>query len=96
VNESGDQRVDPAPGRHEMAVREARLRPEFADRYPGMQPGMWYLAATVASAVRHDETAPRGELRPLPDPHFEFRGGVPSRPRDARTRSSDRPGDFPT
>ena len=79
-----------------MAVREARLRPEFADHYPGMQAGMWYLAATVASAVRHDETAPRGELRPLPDSHFEFRGGAPSRARDARTRSSDRPGDFPT
>lgn len=95
MTEPGDEPLHPEPGRDEMAVREARLRPEFADHYPAMQAGMWYLAATVASAVRHDETAPRGELRPLPDSHFEFRGAVPSRPRGARTRSSDRSGDSP-
>ena len=86
----------PEPGRDQMAVREARLRPEFAHHYPGMHAGMWYLAATVASAVRHDETTPPGSLRPLPDSHFEFRGGAPAGPRYERTRSSDRPGDLPT
>ena len=72
-----------------IPVREARLRPEFADRYPGMRAGTWYLAATVASAVQHVETPPPLRVRPLPDAHFEFRGGRPPRGRGSQTRSSD-------
>jgi hypothetical protein len=80
--------VGPTPAA--IPVREARLRPEFADRYPGMRAGTWYLAATVASAVQHVEEAPPATLRPLPDAHFEFRGGAPARGRGSLTRSSDR------
>lgn len=86
-----DERPDPTAAGEEGPVREARLRPEFAHTYPGMQAGMWYLAASVASAVRHDQAAPPAQLRPLPDTHFEFRGGARGRQHEARTRSSDGP-----
>ena len=29
-------------------VREARLRPDHAERYPGIEPGIWFTAATLA------------------------------------------------
>jgi hypothetical protein len=32
-------------------MREARLRPEFADQYPGLTPGRWEPAARIAEAV---------------------------------------------
>ena len=32
-------------------MREARLRPEFADLYPTLTPGQWEPAARVAEAV---------------------------------------------
>ncbi|MFL5470791.1 MAG: hypothetical protein ACJ8AM_00400, partial [Gemmatimonadales bacterium] len=28
-------------------IREARLRPEFASLYPGVEPGVWLPATTV-------------------------------------------------
>ena len=63
-------------------IREARLRPEFADLYQGLTPGMWYAAATVAeflitrAATLHGpDEAPQ---RRLSTEHFEFRGGSPS------------------
>jgi hypothetical protein len=95
VTGSGDEPHRPLAG-DEIPVREARLRPEFAERYPGMRAGMWYLAATVASAVRHDETEPPEDMRALPDAHFDFRGGAPERRHNAQTRSSDRTRDLPT
>jgi len=59
--------------------REARLRPEFAERYPGIRAGEWVPAAILADRVlaqallRH-----RGTLlgRVLLDAHFEFRYGA--------------------
>ena len=63
-------------------VRVVRLRPEFADRYPGLDPGAWYPAASIADYYRSwlaRHPAPRlgAPLRGLDTAHFEFRGGVP-------------------
>src|SRR5512145_3177676 len=67
-----------------MAVREARLRPEWADLYPGIRPDVWHVAAElVPHILRHRLTSERRwefTRRILDDDHFEFRGG---RPRDA-------------
>jgi hypothetical protein len=67
-----------------MAVREARLRSEWADLYPGVQPDVWYVAAElVPQVLRHrlrDQGAWEFTRRILVDDHFEFRGG---RPRDS-------------
>jgi hypothetical protein len=67
-----------------MAVREARLRPEWADLYPGIRPDVWQVAAELVPHVLRYRL--RGEQRweftrrILVDEHFEFRGG---RPRDS-------------
>ena len=66
-----------------MAVREARLRPEWAALYPGLEPGIWMVAAQLVPLVlRHrlqDQPTWEFTRRILVDEHFEFRGG---RPRD--------------
>jgi hypothetical protein len=79
------------PSADEPFVREARLRAEYADYYPEMLPDMWYLASTVASALRHGVKEPPRDHRPMSDAHFEFRGRVPARVPNAKTRSSDGP-----
>jgi hypothetical protein len=67
-----------------MAVREARLRPEWADLYPGVQPDVWYVAAELVPQVLRYRLRGQGAweftTRVLVDDHFEFRGG---RPRDS-------------
>lgn len=67
-----------------MAVREVRLRPEWADLYPGVRPDVWQVAAElVPQVLRHRLQNQRNwefTRRILLDEHFEFRGG---RPRDA-------------
>ena len=76
-------------------MREARLRPEFAPLYQGVEPGAWQDAAGLAEQVFSEHL-----LRPSPgymlsnrmlaEEHFEFRGGDHrSRPRIARTRRTD-------
>ena len=76
-------------------AREARLRPEFARLYPGIEPGAWHDAAALAEQVLNEHL-----LRPSPGymlsdrlltkEHFEFRGSHPGdRPRIARTRRTD-------
>jgi hypothetical protein len=61
-------------------VREARLRGEFADRYPGIEPGIWFNAATLAEHLHRrwgresDRGRPIGS-RALSPEHFDFRGG---------------------
>jgi hypothetical protein len=66
-----------------MAVREARLRAEWASLYPGLAPGEWMTASELVPLVlRHRLQGERGwefTRRILADEHFEFRGG---RPRD--------------
>jgi hypothetical protein len=64
-------------------VREARLRPEFADKYVGIQSGVWFSAAGLAEKLItrllregvSDEELPQRVLDPT---HFEFRGGQAS------------------
>jgi hypothetical protein len=74
-------------------VREARLRPEYAELYPGVEPGVWLPATTVGQQLLlwHLATAavPQGE-RLLTDGHFEFRGGQVRGPSNGnRTRAGD-------
>jgi hypothetical protein len=58
--------------------REARLKPEFADLYPGLESGIWYKAAWL-SARQFARTPCEGDAasiaRMLDERHFEFRGG---------------------
>jgi hypothetical protein len=70
----------------EALIREARLRPEHADSYPDIEPGIWTPAAGLARLVLDRglyRRAPgsKGD-RPLPADHFEFRG--PSLPPESR------------
>ena len=75
-------------------MREARLRPEFADVYPELTPGQWEPAARIVEAVlaryllQRMTDAP--SERTLDESHFEFRGGAdPERP-ELRERVADR------
>jgi hypothetical protein len=67
-------------------MRLARLRPEFASRYPGLDAGSWYPAASVAAyfrswLLRHPGPGQSGDpMRGLDTAHFEFRGGAPREP----------------
>jgi hypothetical protein len=75
-------------------IREARLRPEYAELYPGLQPGVWQAATAIGQQLLlwHLATAatPQGE-RVMADEHFEFRGGAIRGPSNngTRTRASD-------
>jgi hypothetical protein len=78
-------------------IREARLKPEHAGFYPGLEPGVWYSAATIAEFLVARARTLRGHNDPpqrtLNTEHFEFRGGSPSAGLDrraSRSRSSDR------
>ncbi|MBA3443477.1 MAG: hypothetical protein H0T58_01285 [Gemmatimonadales bacterium] len=66
-----------------MAVREARLRPEWVSLYPGLESGVWIVASQLVPLVlRHrleDQAGWEFTRRILVEEHFEFRGG---RPRD--------------
>jgi hypothetical protein len=75
------------------SIREARLRPEYSDLYPGLEPGVWLPATTVGQKLLlyHLATAalPQGD-RLMADEHFEFRGGQSRDPATAtRTRAGD-------
>jgi hypothetical protein len=74
-------------------IREARLRPEFASLYPGLEPGVWLPATTVGQKLLlwHLATSvtPQGD-RLMAEEHFDFRGGRGAANRNgARTRASD-------
>lgn len=80
----------------DRSVREARLRPDHADRYPGIEPGEWFTAATLAEHLelrraRGSEGEPPSGPRPLSGEHFEFRGG--EKPVGVRAVLGRRPGD---
>jgi len=68
--------------------REARLRPEHAGRYPGIQAGVWEPAAVLCDRVLAGgllRGSPMGwRDRVLPPEHFEFRGGGPEGKRPRR------------
>lgn len=74
--------------------REARLLPGSAHIFPGIPPGVWIQAATMADIVwtRRLQRA-EGWLvgRALPPEHFEFRyGGLPQTETELRRRATDR------
>ena len=72
--------------------REARLRPEFAGHYAGLEPGVWLPAAGVVDFIlARARTANRPndpQQRSLDPEHFEFRGGRP-RSGPHRSRATD-------
>ena len=80
-------------------MREARLRPEFADLYPTLTPGQWEPAARIAETVLarllllEISEAPLQD-RVLREEHFEFRGegadGTTGTPGSARTADQER------
>jgi hypothetical protein len=70
------------------SIREARLRPEFAEMYSGIEADTWFSAAGLAELLitRLLQEGVSGEELPhrvLDPAHFEFRGGEA-----AGTRSS--------
>jgi hypothetical protein len=79
--EAGRMAAAPPLPRPATARREARLRPEPAHLYPGIVPGQWEPAATLADRVLAGRLLRGRELvhpgRILTDAHFEFRGGNP-------------------
>jgi hypothetical protein len=76
--------------------REARLRPEFAELYPGITGGQWESATAlmdrmIAWLLLHHRAVGPATGRILPAQHFEFRGEAappPSSPQE-RTRRED-------
>src|SRR4051794_40150541 len=81
----------------EALIRQARLRPEHADSYPDIAPGVWTPAAGLARLVLDRGLYRRipgakGD-RPLPEEHFEFRG--PSLPPESRPGGRSRQTDVP-
>lgn len=75
-------------------IREARLKPQFADEYPGITPDVWMPATELAQKLVQRAHARRREgryTRTFDPTHFEFRGGLTGvRPRGTRTRNTDR------
>ena len=78
-----------------MTVREARLKVEYADEYPGLTPEVWIPATELAQKLLERAYTRRREgrhTRTFDPTHFEFRGGpTGARPRASRTRRTDPP-----
>jgi hypothetical protein len=62
----------------QTTIREARLKPEYASLYPGVQPGVWMPASSIGQQLLlwhlTAPATPQGE-RLMVEGHFEFRGG---------------------
>ena len=62
-----------------MAVREARLKPDWGHLYPELEAGVWMVAAELVPLVlRHrlqGQATWEFTRRILVDEHFDFRGG---------------------
>ncbi len=76
-------------------MREARLRPEFADLYPELIAGQWEPASRIVEVVlaRYllQQMAADPLERAIQETHFEFRGGAGEPPRaNPRRRVQDR------
>ena len=75
-------------GERSRGRREARLRAEYAGRYPGIQAGVWEPAAVLCDRVLAGELlrgSPCGwSERVLLAEHFEFRGEAPQGQRPRR------------
>lgn len=80
------------------SIRETRLLPEGAERYPGVPVGVWVPAFRIAEECQMraatGTAAAQAGRRILADEAFEFRGGAPELAlrRRARTRWVDYPG----
>jgi hypothetical protein len=77
-------------------LREARLRAEASDRFPGAPVGVWLPAGRLATECLRAGGSSYGRhvgSQRLPDDAFEFRGGRPEAPTRLRkrTRWSDHP-----
>lgn len=77
-----------------MSQRQARLRPEYAELYPGLQPDAWFPASSVSEMLiaraRTRRSTHDTAQRSLNPRHFEFRGGPDGEPRGSvRSRASD-------
>jgi hypothetical protein len=75
-------------------MREARLRPEFAEVYPELVPGQWEPASRIAEVVlaRYllQQLTDGQPDRTLNETHFEFRGGAGDVPgTEPRRRAAD-------
>ena len=78
----------------EFTAREARLKPEYAERYPQLEPGVWETAAEIGAKVLLWQVQQVGtaalSTRNLDERHFEFRGGwYRGGETELRTRASD-------
>jgi hypothetical protein len=78
-----------------VGIREARLKAEHAEEYPGLTPGVWIPATELAQKLierAHSRRREGRHTRTFDPTHFEFRGGAERpRRRGARTRKSDPP-----
>ena len=78
-----------------MTVREARLKPEYAEEYPGLAAGVWIPATELAQRLidrAHTRRREGRHTRTFDPTHFEFRGGAEtSRRGGTRTRRTDTP-----
>lgn len=77
-------------------IRLVRLRPEFADLYPGLDPGVWETATDLAARLlaQHVVQPSPGFMlsnRVLPEQHFEFQGGAGRESSWQRSRQADFP-----
>ena len=86
---------DDASGPSESApIRQARLKPQFADDYPEVEPDTWVpvesLVQDLLAALRRSRPNPVREVRLLDNTHFEFRGGPGHEGRRGGRRMSDR------
>jgi hypothetical protein len=75
-------------------MREARLRPEFADLYPELTPGQWEPAARIAEVLLAKYLLQAMADAPTPDralneAHFEFRGEAEPSRGNLRERAAD-------
>jgi hypothetical protein len=65
-------------------VRQAKLKPESAERYPTLPARMWTSATGLAELVAsYQKAQPKGlrtheKERTLSEADFEFRGGFPA------------------
>ena len=90
-----DEDISPGTGKGlSVSVREARLKGEYADEYPGLTPDVWIPATELARKLIERSHARRREgrhTRTFDPTHFEFRGGsTGARPRGSHTRKTDR------
>ena len=62
----------------QSTIREARLKPDYASFYPGVEPGIWLPATVIGQQLLlwhlTAPATPQGE-RLMSEEHFEFRGG---------------------